>query len=501
MKVRVLDITYVSNVAIINEEDAKSLGIDVESRVLLKQNGSSLIAFSPMITSELVSRGEIGIPKEIAKLLKLGDGEEIGVEGTSDSESISILLKKMGGKKLSEDEIRKLVADMVTGILDESAIAEFITLQSTLGMDDDETTNLIRAMVETGTKITFPYPVYDEHSIGGVPGNSKVAMVAVPTAVALGLKVPKTSSRAITSPSGTADTMEALANVSLTTEEIKNAVDKAGGTIAWTGQLNLAPADDIMVRIERRLLLDPPSQVVASILSKKVALGISGLVVDLPVGRGTKLSTETEAENLASIFVRQGGKFGMRVKALITFGGEPIGYTIGPNLEAMEALTALIKKEASPSLMDKAMHIAGALYELAGKANVGEGEAFAKEAFLNGKSYEAFKKIIEWQGGDPNKKPDDIPLGDYKETIYSNKSGAVTFIDNKAFSTIARLAGAPFDKAAGVKLYVKIGNRVRPGEPLYTIYSSSSKRLSDALAFANSVKEIEIGTMLLKVFP
>ncbi|MEM0179209.1 MAG: thymidine phosphorylase, partial [Fervidicoccaceae archaeon] len=403
--------------------------------------------------------------------------------------------------KLEAAEIRKLIFDMVTGVLDDSAIAEFVTLQSTVGMDDDETYELIRAMVETGSSITFPFPVYDEHSIGGVPGNSKVAMLAVPTAVSLGLKVPKTSSRAITSPSGTADTMEALANVTLTTEEIKRALEKAGGTIAWTGQLNLAPADDIMVRVERRLLLDPPSQVVASILSKKVSLGITGLVVDLPVGNGAKLQTEREAENLASIFVRQGGKFNMNVKALITFGGEPIGYTIGPNLEAMEALTALIKREASPSLMDKAMHIAGAIYELAGKANVGEGESYAREAFVSGKSYEAFKKIVECQGGDPNKKPEDIPLGDYKETIYSKKSGAVTFIDNRAFTIIARLAGAPLDKSAGVKLYVKIGNRVRAGDPLYTIYSSSSKRLSDALAFANSVKEMEIGTMLLKVFP
>lgn len=501
MKVRIIDISFMSNVAFINDEDAKQLGIDVESRLLVKQNGSPLMAFSPMISSNLVSRGEIGIPRETAKILKLGENEEVGVESASAAESISILQKKIGGRKLNEAEIRKLVSDMVSGILEDSVIAEFVTLQSTLGMDDDETYNMIRAMVETGTVVTFPYPVYDEHSIGGVPGNSKVAMLAVPTAVALGLKVPKTSSRAITSPSGTADTMEVLANVSLTSEEIKKAIEKAGGTIAWTGQLNLAPADDIMVRIERRLLLDPPSQVVASILSKKVALSISGLVVDLPVGRGAKLSSEEEAENLASIFVRQGGKFGMKIKALITFGGEPIGYTIGPNLEAMEALTALIKREASPSLMDKAMHIAGALYELAGKANVGEGEAFAREAFLNGKSYEVFKKIIECQGGDPERKPEDIPIGSYKETIYSNKSGAVTFIDNKAFSTIARIAGAPFDKAAGVKLYVKVGNRVKPGDPLYTIYSSSSKRLSDALAFANSVKEIEIGTMLLKVFP
>lgn len=501
MKVRLLDIQFVSNAVIINPEDAKLFGIDVESRLMVKQNGTALMAFTPMISSELVNKGELGIPREIAKIFKLSDGDDVAVEGVSPSESISILQKKLNRGKLNEAEIKKIVSDMVSGVLEDSAIAEFVTLQSTIGMDDDETYELIRSMVETGTKITFPYPVYDEHSIGGVPGNSKVAMLAVPTAVALGLKVPKTSSRAITSPSGTADSMEALANVSLTAEEIKRAIEKAGGTIAWTGYLNLAPADDIMVRVERRLLLDPPSQVVASILSKKVALSISGLVVDLPVGRGAKLATETEAEQLASIFVRQGGKFNMKVKALITFGGEPIGYTIGPNLEAMEALSALIKREASPSLLDKAMHIAGALYELAGKANVGEGEAFAREAFLSGKSYEAFKKIIEWQGGDPNRKPEDIPLGEYRETINSNKSGAVTFIDNKAFTTIARLAGAPFDKAAGVKLYVKIGNRVKPGDPLYTIYSSSSKRLSDALAFANSVKEIEIGTMLLKVFP
>ncbi|MFP3268947.1 MAG: AMP phosphorylase [Desulfurococcales archaeon] len=501
MKTRLIEFSFASDVALVHPEDARQMGIDIESRLLIRRNGMPIAAFSPMISQDLVGKGEIGIPKSVANALKLSDGEEVSAEGVTASESLNIMAKKTQGMRLSREEIRKLIADMVSGLLDDAAIAEFVTLQSTVGMDDDEIHELIRAMVETGNKIEFPYPVYDEHSIGGVPGNSKVALLAVPTSVALGLKVPKTSSRAITSPSGTADTMEALANVSLTTEEIRNAVEKAGGTIAWTGRLNLAPADDIMVRIERRLLLDPPSQVVASILSKKVSLGISGLVIDLPVGNGTKLQSEREAENLAAMFVKQGGKFNMSIKALITFGGEPIGYTIGPNLEAIEALTALMKGEASQSLMDKAMYIAGALYEMAGKANIGEGEAHARDAFKSGKSYEKFKKILEMQGGNPEVKPEDIPVGEYSETIYSNKSGAVTFIDNRALTIISRLAGAPLDKAAGIKLYVKIGNRVKSGDPLFKIYSSSSYRLSEALAFANSVKEIEIGTMLLKVFP
>ncbi len=500
-RVRTLDIRYYSNIILLNYEYARKHGIDPETRALIVRGKEKIIAATPLLTNDIVNPDEVGIPRDLAKVLPLSENEEVEVHPLSQTPSLSALSKKSKGDKLTEAEIHRLVEDIVTGVLDDAGLAMFLALQEAIGMDDNELYHLIKSMVDTGNKIEFDFPVYDEHSIGGVPGNSKVAMIAVPTAIALGLRVPKTSSRAITSPSGTADTMEVLAKVSLEPEEIKRAVLNAGGTLAWTGNLNLAPADDILVRVERRLMIDPPSQVVASILSKKVALGINGLVLDLPVGPGTKLSNTMEAEQLAARFLAQANKYGIRFRALVTFGGEPIGYSIGPALEAKEALQTMMERKGSQSLVDKAMALAGALYELAGKAEVGEGASFARKAFQEGKTYEVFKKMLEAQQGNPEVKPEDIELGNYSETIYTMKTGAITFIDNKALNLIARVAGAPHDKKAGIRLHAKIGYRVKQGDPLYTIYSSSASRLEDALKLARSLREIEVGTMILKTIP
>ncbi len=502
LRVRKLDLRYLSDIVVLNVNDARKLGVDTETRVDIYCNSNDYLGtVGVLLTEELVNEGELGVPVELAKRMGLEDNDVAEVHPHPHRRSIEYLRMKARGLRLGEGEIRSIIKDVVNGVLDDAGIAMFLALQETVGMDEDELHNLIKAMVETGETVDFEFPVYDEHSIGGIPGNSKVAMLAVPTAVSTGVKVPKTSSRAIVSPSGTADTMEVLARVDLSVDEIKEAVRKAGGTLAWTGRLNLAPADDIFVRIERRLSIDPPVQVVASILAKKVALRIRGLVLDLPVGPEAKLTSIGEAEKLAARFMTQTNRFGMSFRALITFGGEPIGFSIGPALEAREALETMINRKGSPSLVDKAMAIAGAVIELSGKAEVGEGARLARRQFESGKTLEVFRRIIEAQGGDPNIKPDDLPLGSYSETIYSTREGGIVKLSNKAFNAIARVAGAPHDKAAGVKLHVKIGYRIRPGDPLFTIYSSSEARLEEAVSLAKSLEPIEVGTMLLKTIP
>ncbi len=501
LRARILDIKYLNDIIVLNENDARKLGVNTETRVDIVVEKEYLCSTGVVLTSTIVNEGEVGFPRELSERIGVSENELVEVTPHVSKKSIDYMKKKARGAKLGESEIREIIRDVVNGALDDAGIAMFLTLQEAIGMDEDELHYLIKAMVETGATTAFEFPVYDEHSIGGIPGNSKVAMIAVPTIISTGIKVPKTSSRAIVSPSGTADTMEVLAKVDLTIDEIKEAVKKAGGTLAWTGRLNLAPADDIFIRIERRLSIDPPSQVVASILAKKVALGVKGLVIDLPVGPEAKLTSVSEAEKLAARFMSQANKFGMSFRALVTFGGEPIGFSIGPALEAKEALEALIAGRGSPSLVDKAMAIAGAVIELAGKAEVGMGAQLARRQFESRKSLEFFRKIIEAQGGDPNVKPDDIPEASYKETIYSTREGGIVRLSNYAFNAIARVAGAPHDKKAGVKLHVKIGYRIKPGDPLFTIYSDSSTRLEEAVSLAKSLQPIEVGTMLLKTIP
>ncbi len=495
-----IDINLGRNLIIMHEDDAQELGLGASSRVrLLKGNRSRSATVA--LTRTMVPRGKILVSHDVASALKLGKEERIGVKPIPVPPSFASLQKRLKGQRITDPEMHQLIKDIVEGAYGEAEIAAFLTSQLYYELSEEELNSLIRAMVETGSKIEFEDTAYDEHSIGGVPGNSKVAMIAVPIIAAAGLLIPKTSSRAITSPAGTADTMEVLARVDFTAEEIKEIARKARATLAWGGRLNLAPADDIFVSIERKLSIDPWHQMVASILAKKVAMGIDNLVIDIPVGRKAKVKDMAQADEVAGLFIRQAARLGMGIKVALTFGGQPIGRTAGPALEAMEALKTHIEKKGSKSLLEKAFSIAGLVIELSGKVPPGHGIEVARDIFMKGQAYEKFKQIIEAQGGDPNVKPEDLPIGKHSYTIEAPIEGAVTHIDNAAITTIARAAGAPFDKGAGVYLHAKIGYRVNRGDPLITIYSSSSVRLQEAINMASRYAPIIVEGMLLKTLP
>ncbi len=495
-----MDFDIGRNVIIMNEKDAKELGLGPNTRVRLIKGDRTKGAFVA-ITRTMVAPGKILVSREVARELKIGKEDTIGVKPVPVPPSFVALQKRLHGQRLSQDEMYSWIKDVVDGIYGETEISAFLTSQLYYELSEDELHALIKAMVETGSKIEFEDTVYDEHSIGGVPGNSKVALIAVPTVAAAGLLIPKTSSRAITSPAGTADTMEVLARVDFSPEELKEIARKVRATLAWGGKLNLAPADDIFVNIERKLSIDPWHQMVASILAKKVAMGVDNLVIDIPVGRKAKVKNMKEADELAGLFIRQAARLGMGIRVAITFGGQPIGRTAGPALEAKEALQALINRRGSKSLVEKALSIAGLVIELSGKVPPGQGVEVAKEIFEKGLSYEKFKQIIEAQGGDPDIKPEDIPIGQHTYTIESPIEGAVTHIDNAAITAIARAAGAPFDKAAGVYLHAKIGYRVNKGDPLLTIYSSSAIRLQEALNIVSKYSPIIVEGMVIKTLP
>jgi len=499
-KLKAVDVEFTQPLAILHEDDAGELGIKPGNIVLITAGGThhSVVVVT---TRTAVQRGECAVARSLLSVLRVSEGEVIGIKPLGLPQSFNALKKRMRGEKLTEGEFVALIRDVVGGVYGEAEIAAFLLSQLYNPLSNGELAYLVKAMVETGVKVRFEETVYDIHSIGGVPGNSKVALLAVPIVAATGLLIPKTSSRAITSPAGTADTMEVLARVDLAVDEIVEIARKVKGLIAWGGRLGLAPADDIFVNIERKLAIDPEQQMVASILSKKLAMGVEKLVIDVPVGRGAKVQELKEAESLASLFIKQSGLLGVVVKVAITYGGQPIGMSVGPALEAREALRAHIDKRGSKSLIDKAIMLAGLVLELSGKAQVGIGADVAREVFLEGKAYEKFKQIIEAQGGNPNIKPDEIPVGRYNYTLKSPIEGAVTHIDNAAVTIIARACGAPYDKGAGIEFHAKIGYRVNRGDPLLTLYSNSESRLDEAVSLLREYQPILVEGMLVKTLP
>jgi AMP phosphorylase len=481
----------------INSREASRLGVIAGSRVSVVCRGKSVGALA--VIDDRVSDGVVELSRSLRE--KLEDCDRVDVHPLDLPPSFGAFKKRLEGGKLTAAEYKMFISDVVAGYYDDAQIAAFIVSQLYHKPSDDELEYLIRAMVETGEIVKFAEPVYDVHSIGGVPGNSKVALLVVPIVAAKGLLIPKTSSRAITSPAGTADTMEVLARVAFKPQELHDMALKVRGLIVWGGALNLAPADDIFVRVERRIDVDPPTQTVASILAKKLAMSVSRLVIDIPFGHGAKVEDESAAETLASLFLSQAGRLGIAMRIALTYGGEPIGFSVGPALEAREALETLIKGEGAPSLVEKACSLAGLLFELGGVTPRGRGYQLACEILRSGKAYAKFREIIEVQQGDPDVKPEDIKLAPKTFTLEATRDGIVSRINNRAITLAARAAGAPDDKGAGIKLHVKTGYRVRKGDPLLTVYASTDTRLHEAVHILEEYNAVIIESVIMKVLP
>ena len=495
LRAKPLDMETGRNIVVLHEDNAKDIGIYAADRVKLSTPNATLVAIAD-VTSKMVQPGEVGTFVEVTRALNIKAGDLLSATPVPHPQSIDFVKKKMSGQILNANEIQTIVEDIVAGNLSYGEQTAFVTSQYIRDMNMDEIVALTRSMVKSGDRLDLEVsPVFDVHSIGGVPGN-KYALVTVPIVAAAGLVIPKTSSRSITSAAGTADVMEVLANVTLRIDEIKSIVQKVGAVLAWGGAVKLAPADDIIINVERPLGIDPHCQLLASVMSKKIAAGVDHLLIDVPTGPGAKVENIETARALAHDFLELGYMLHIQVETALTYGGQPVGYAIGPALEAREALETLLGKGPG-SLIEKSVSLAGTMLESGGVASPGMGRQMASDILNSGKAYQKMREIIEAQGGNPDVKPEEIPIGN-KEVVLAPHDGYITNIDNHLINAIARTAGAPRDKGAGLKIILKKGHKVNKGEPLFEIYAEHDKKLSDAVALAKHQPPIKIESMLLE---
>jgi AMP phosphorylase len=497
LKTMVLPIKSGRPIVVLNEADAYELGVFEGDRVQVRYEKRRGI-FTVQIAKEIVPQGHLGTTDFVLKGLALEAGQEVEVFPARKPKSVEFIKKKIGGKKLDQEEIRTIVFDIVNNALSEIEIASFVISSMLRGMDFDEIEWLTRAMIESGERLHFDRgTVVDKHSIGGVPGN-KISLIIVPTVASAGLLIPKTASRAITSASGTADTMEVLADVNLSIEEIREITEKVGGVIAWGGATNIAPADDRIIRVEYQLEISPRPHAIASLLSKCLGTGSKFVSIDIPVGDGAKIETLETGRSFANSLVELGRRLGLTVTATLTEGSQPLGNSVGPGLEAKEILGILEARSAENPLVEKALSFAAILFEMTGIAN--DGYSYAKKIFESGKTLEKFREIIAAQGGNEKIKADEIPVGDKTFTITSQRNGIAKKINLQAVNEIARSAGAPKDKGAGVYIHKKRGDVVKAGDPLLTIYAEKEWKLDNAIEVARAEAPIVVSGMILEVY-
>jgi thymidine phosphorylase len=396
--------------------------------------------------------------------------------------SLDLVRAKLAGRKLERPQFEAILRDIVAHRYSKVELSMFVLACALRSLDLDELVALTQAMVSTGQSLRFDRtPILDKHCVGGVPGN-RTTMIVVPILTALGLTVPKTSSRAITSPAGTADTMGVLAEVAFTPEQLYRVIERAGGCIAWGGALGMAPADDILITVERPMEIDTEAQMVASILSKKKTAGATHVLLDIPVGPTAKVRSLEHANHLAQLFYQVAARIGLNIDIAITEARGPIGWGIGPRLEALDVLAVLRREKGAPvDLREKSLYLAARILELSGAVVGGHGYRTALQVLESGAAERAFERILDAQGRKPLP-----PAAPFCEPYLSPADGRIASIHCWHMARVVKHAGAPANVAAGVRLLRTIGDVVQEGEPLFEIHAQSKAQLEFALGYARS---------------
>jgi thymidine phosphorylase len=455
-------------------------------KIRISGGGCEILASLAVVDDPaVIGVDEIGLGEQAFERLGLPAGTEVEIAQARPPASLEFVRRKIDGEALGDGEISAIIRDVANHRYSHMEIAAWLVACAGF-MTTQETLALTRAMVDVGHRLHWQSPlVVDKHCIGGIPGN-RTSMIVVPIVAAHGLVCPKTSSRAITSPSGTADTMEVLANVDLPEERLTAIVAEHKAVLAWGGRIGLSPADDVLIAVERPLRLDTMEQMVASIISKKVAAGSTHLVLDIPVGPTSKVRSQSDAVRLRKLFEYVARHMGLTVKVVFTDGAQPVGRGVGPVLEARDVMAVLRNEPDAPEdLRDHAVMLAGHVLDFDPAIEGGKGYARALELLASGAALEAMERIIAAQG--PCERQ--LEPGPLWHEVKAAHAGRIAAIDCERIARIARQAGAPMDKAAGIDLLVKVGAMVRAGDVLYRIHASTQTGLD----FARDLAREDLG--------
>lgn len=417
--------------------------------------------------------------------------------------AIEAVREKLLGKHLTYKQIYTIMDEISHKRFSDVLTTYFAASGYSEGFNNEELYYLTKAMVATGETLHFDGIVADKHSIGGVPG-TRTTLIVVPIIAAAGFCIPKSSSRAITTPDGTADDMEAIARVTFTKEELYHIVKKTNGCIVWGGSFNLAPADDIIINVEKPLMFESFDKILVSIMAKKIAFGSNHVIIDLPFGEYVKLHNRKEANVLKQKFEYLADKFDIKMHVSVHEAKEPAGRGVGPILETRESLRVLEQHPERPIDLEKlALNLAGELLELCLsdcktkeqehiKDRFHDGHGWAIEILKSGAALSKMKEIIKEQKGNPHITSTTLTPGKFKHHIIALKSGIVKKINSKQVTLIAKILGAPSQKGSGLYLDKKIDEHVEKGEVLFTLYSENMYNLREA---KESIKSFPVVTV------
>lgn len=415
-----------------------------------------------------------------------------------------IIQKKRDKQKLSDAEIKWFIDSLLKGAIEDYQMSALLMAIYLNGMTTEETKSLTNAMLYSGKVLDFKDRVYiDKHSTGGV--GDKTSFILAPIAAALGVKVPMIAGRGLGHTGGTIDKIEAVKgfNTSLDLKEFEKLLKKKG--MVLIGQTKeIAPADkkiyalrDVTATIESIPLIT------ASIMSKKLAEGASGIVMDIKTGSGAFMKNPADAKKLAKSIADTGTRFGKNMMTMITDMNQPLGLAIGNSLELIECVDTL-KGNGPADLTEISLALAGGMVYLAGLSTTHKaGIEKAREVIKNGQALKKFRELIINQGGDPRfiDQKNILPIAKIKTEVRATKAGFIHIIDGLAFGMhCVHLGGGrkkatdKIDFGVGLVMNCKIGDQVKKNDLLVTIYSNANQ----TAIVKNIVEDIISKNILIK---
>ncbi len=476
----------------LNEGQAIEYGITAMDKVSLIYKGKEYV-LDANLTHRYIDTYEVGIPKDVADKYAMKSGERVQISFTQTTsaalEALKRVMKWDRKTKFTQKDIELIMKDISTNRFTDTLITYFSALGFFRDSTDQEMYRMAKAMAEAGEMLHRNGVVADKHCMGWVPWN-ETTMIMIPLLASLGIKMPKTFSKAITTPAATGECVSVLMDISFTKKEIEALVKKNNTCLVRGGGLDLAPADEKLIKVAYPLSMQSYPRTIVSIMAKKYAMGINHSLIDIPVWPTAKVPDMKTAKRLKKRYEYVGKKLWMKVHVEITDALQPIGAGIGAVLQVREVLRVLQQHPDRPTdLEEKALHLCVKIIEMVGLAQGKEAKKLAYGQLVSWEAWKMMKKIISAQHGDPHVVSEKLVLAEHSKDILVPKTGKVVDIDMKVLNVLARTLGAPLDLKAGVYLHHKLGAQVKKWEKLFTIYADEENKIDLAMQF---LKEKEI---------
>ena len=487
------------HIVMLNSEQAADYGIKDDDKIsLIRKNEEFVVDVS--LTDSYVQANEIWVTKDFLDEYPVMEWDTVIVSFVKNNPlSMQAIRKKLLWKKITDEEIDAIIEDVKNNKIHDLVLAYYTATSFFYKSDIHELAYTTKATAYTGDMYRFPWIVAGKYCIWWVPGN-ETTMIIIPILASLGITVPKTFSKAITSPAATWECVNVLMDIEFDKSEVIRLTDKVWACLVWNEKLNLAPVNDRIIKVSSPLWMEPYARMISSIMAKNYAMGINHCLIDIPMWPTAKVATMKDAKRVAKHFKEIWEYLWIKMDVQITNGSQPIGRWIWACLQAREALRILQQHESrSDDLEAKVIFLASRLLLLCGAADTAKNaENLAKAQLANWEAWKKMQEIIKAQNWNPNIKSEDIQLGEFTYDVVAEKDCIITKVDMKHLNTMVRWLWAPKEYKAWIYLHKRIWDKVKKWEVIYTMYSPSETKLwlvklmqqeKDFYTYSNKIKD------------